>query len=134
MKTVRISIDDLKVKLEENLALHDEVYEEAIENYWKTVGKAFKEQVVIAEETIRKRNIEHGGINLYVSINAPTSNREAYEDALAMLSYETRDIVELSHNEFKSYILNQWDWSNQFLASNALYASQEKLTKFSNSR
>lgn len=130
MDNVTIRKDVLKEKLQENLAIHDEIYEEAVENYWKSVTKDFKEKVEEVNGLIKKQDLTHGGISIGIRISAPENHREAYEDVLSMLEYEVDDEVTLSQHDFKSYVLNQWQWSNQFLMSNAVYASQDSISKF----
>ena len=133
MNRVKIKKSKLIEKLTENLEKHDDVYNEAVDNYWKEVKETFEEKVEEAKEMIDERETSNGGINLSIYIEAPVSYKEAYVDTLAMLEYEVDDEVELTQNEFKSYVLNQWNWSNQFLTSNAMYASAGTMTNFSNS-
>lgn len=133
METVRIEKKVLLEKLKENLELHDELYEEAVENYWNSVELTFQKEVEKATNKIKSRDLSNGGIRLSVYIQEPTSNRSSYEEALAMLEYEVDEVVELTAYEFRSYVLNKWNWTDSFLASNAAYVSQDTMSKFTNS-
>lgn len=131
MKTVKMKKVELKSILIQNLAKHDNVYNEALENYWKEVEETFNEEVEDAKEIIKKRTISNGGIGLSIHIQAPVSYKESYQEALAMIEYEVDDIIQLTHDEFNSYILNKWDWTNQFMLSNSAYASETTMINFS---
>jgi hypothetical protein len=131
MEQVTIKKTMLKEKLTENLKKHDDLYEKALENYWKTVEETLKEKVEKANNLIAEREISNGGIHIHININAPENRRDEYDDALSMLEYEVDDEVVLTQREFKAYVLNQWDWTNSFLMSNAAYVSASDVHAFS---
>ena len=40
------------------------------------------------------------------------------------LELETKTEVELDDTEFRQYVMDDWDWKEQFIASNTVYASK----------
>jgi hypothetical protein len=56
-----------------------------------------------------------------VELTVPKSFVEAYDTAIAMFEFETRDEVELSGAEFQCFCLDMWDWTYQFSVSNSAY-------------
>ena len=130
MKTIRIKKLQLKEKLEENLKLHDDVYNEALDAYWDEVSRDLNHWVKSAKREIKERDITHGGIRININIDAPENHSRAYENAIQQLEYEVNDIVELDQREFNSYVLNQWDWVDSFVMSNSKYSSATSMSAF----
>ena len=115
---------DLLNYLKDNLAKHDEIYDEAVENYWKELRKSFDNRVKQANELINERDLSRGRVNINISINAPENHRQDYETAIRMFECDIEDTVELNQHEFEMYVLNRWTWVDSFLTSNSLYSAK----------
>lgn len=129
-RTVEISTEGLISALESNLKVHDEVYEEAVNNYWKELKKTFDEEVEEARELIAAEDISNGAVHISISISPPQNRSEEYKNVIAMFKAEVKKTVEITQREFEMYVLNKWDWVDQFLVSNSRYASAGTVGKF----
>jgi len=58
-----------------------------------------------------------------VNMKVPVSYKEAYDAAIDMATFDTRDELELSGAEFQCFCRDVWDWSYEFSNSTALYKS-----------
>lgn len=58
-----------------------------------------------------------------VNLKVPVSYAEAYDAAIDMATFETRDVIELSGAEFQCFCRDVWDWSHEFSATNIRYTS-----------
>lgn len=56
-----------------------------------------------------------------VYMESPKSYKENYEKAITAFSWETEDTVELDANEFEKYVLDNWEWKEDFLRKSNLY-------------
>lgn len=117
-------------KLRENMELHDEIYEEAYENYWDTVSKKFDLEIKEVRTQIKNREFDKGGVYINISINAPQNNRDSYEQAIGMLEWTEQDEIELDARQFERYVRNNWEWKDSFKMSNTMYLSSTGSAKF----
>ncbi len=51
---------------------------------------------------------------IYFNTNPPINYSEKYETVIEMLEYSTSHDIELDQSAFKSYVKNQWDWTENF--------------------
>lgn len=132
MRTIEMPTEDLIKALEKNLEVHNEVYSEAIENFWKQVQDEFDEEIEEAQEVISNKDLgTKRGVFVQIAIKAPINREEDYKTAIAMFKAEVKKTVEVSQREFEMYVLNKWDWADEFLTSNSMYASAGTISKFS---
>jgi hypothetical protein len=53
----------------------------------------------------------------------PVDQTREYNKVIRMLEMSTEDVIELQEHEFSQYVLDDWGWKGQFLASNSAYSS-----------
>lgn len=105
-----------------------EVLEKLIENrkmHSKIVAEARKGYVEKAKEALLKRlkQIESGKIaGLNFDLYAPQDYTKVYDTAIKMLEMHTEETIELQSEQVRCLVMDEWDWSNQFIASNAAYS------------
>jgi hypothetical protein len=51
----------------------------------------------------------------------PVNKTEDYDMVLTMLELSVDDVIELEDHEFKSYVMDKWDWSEKAHLSNSRY-------------
>ena len=61
-------------------------------------------------------------IDLAFRLPVPEDHTADYDRELRMLGMEIGDTVTLKDWEFKQLVMDQWDWSPVFAATNAVYA------------
>jgi hypothetical protein len=59
-------------------------------------------------------------------LKVPKSYAEAYDAAIDMATFDTRDTLELSGAEFQCFCRDVWDWSAEVAATNTHYANFRK--------
>ena len=96
-----------------NRERHEEEYQEARAKYREKVQ---------AELAARLKQVAAGEpINLNFNLPQPQSFTEQYDDAIAMFEWETKDEMELEESDFQRYVLNKWEWANQFAIATQSY-------------
>lgn len=111
---VTVKKDDLLQKLIANRDKHQGTYDTSMKKYYEAAIKALQ---------ARKEKFEGGddGIDMSFDLPKPRSFVDEYDRAIEMLSWHEGDTVVLDQTQFRQYVLDEWNWSNQFLASSARY-------------
>ena len=128
MQTLKKNLESHK----ENYKLASEAYEkkalEVLEESKKKAAKSLESRYKLAKQAIRN-SVEEGTplehvlmVNEYEArLPAPVNNSSAYEEAIALMEWETKEEIELSFPEFECFIQDKWDWKEEFeLTSTAL--------------
>jgi len=112
---VTINKAELLAKLEANLNEHKAIVIEA------RIGYVEKARKSLEGELAKLRDGRARSINIH--LEAPQDMSEAYRTVIEMLKMHTGDTIQLSASEFRMLVLDQWDWSSQFLMSNSTYSA-----------
>lgn len=111
----RVDKSDLLEKVKENRAQHRAIFEEAIEGYRK-------EGVRLLEEHIAR--IKNGRLErVYVQLPQPEDHTSDYDRIITMLEMSEETSIELDEGDFATFVMDDWGWKNQFLASNSSYSA-----------
>lgn len=129
MQTVLMAKDDLTHAVTANREQHQRDYEESVEGYhraqvkeaarvmtacgiqsWKDDGTMVRVVVdgIIDEMTFRPSPL-------------PRSHDDEYQRALSMLELDQRAQIELTQDEFRNLVLDEWNWSTSFKAVSTRY-------------
>jgi hypothetical protein len=157
MHEVVMKKDELISVLLENKAKHDVILAAAIEGYWdtaqktvenkksqfdtffgeyqedvqkefaRTFDKIAKKQALPSSISLRSTNIDY-----HLGLSYPQDHGADYERAIRMMKSSVFDEVKLSVDEFSQYVLNDWSWKSQFVASNSFYVDATR-SKYSSS-
>lgn len=120
MREVRIKKSELLAKLEENRAEHRSTFLEALDGYKVEVIKIL---------TARLKDAKTGKrIPQHITIQQPVDQTREYDRVIAMLKMSVDDEVTLQAQEFQQYVMDQWVWKHQFLASNSAYSVKAATT------
>ena len=115
MKTVSVNKGDLQATIKVNLEKHTKEFLLAKKNYSSKVAND------LADESVR---ISSGGKpKTSYLFPLPVTYAGSYQEALEMLKWETSDIVQLTADEFKQFIKNEWYWAESFSATTSFYNS-----------
>lgn len=113
MNTIKVKKADLLDTLRTNKAKHEEVYEQAMVKY---------REALIAELVALRADVEAGKqIEHRIKTVAPLRYTDSYEEAIQMLEWEVGDEVELEQHEFRQYIMDDWNWGQNFRAATSAY-------------
>jgi hypothetical protein len=151
MHSVVMKKEDLLNALTENKAKHDAIFANAILGYWEeaklrinekhkeilsainTYKKKIDFEFDLLNEKIINKEVPPATVgaqicswNTNLGISYPENHTDDYERAIRMTNMSIYDTVELSEDEFDSYVLNNWEWKKRFLISNSAYLSNIK--------
>lgn len=119
---VEVKTTEILTKLYANRKQHMAIFAEAQANYLATV-KAGLEEALAKVEAGKFKVTDY----VSVSFSPPKDYTEVYDQAIAMLELETREIVPLDQEQFTSLVMDKWNWKNDFLTSNAGYSNAAQL-------
>lgn len=106
MNTVKVNRTQLLEKLRENRENHRALFEQAIESYRK---------FMVAELESRIKDITSGKqIDHYIRLVAPSDHTEDYDRIILMAEMSLSDEIELTQQHFGWYVMDQWQWKNDF--------------------
>lgn len=114
LQEVKVDREKLLGTLRENKAKHVAEYESAVE--------AYRDK---AEKALRKRAIEiRDGKTLRKEVDdlpEPRSFVADYDRAIAMVEWSEEGQIVLEEQDFRAFVLDEWNWRGQFAGTTALY-------------
>lgn len=100
--------------LKENRAAHRAIFEEAL--------KGYKQQNIDLLE-LHLANLRAGKVaTIYISLPIPEDHTKDYDRVIRALELDNRKEVELSEADVQRYVMDDWTWKRDFLASNRAYS------------
>ena len=116
MKTVKVKKSELMDTLLTNRAKHHEQFVKAQEAFRLEVISQLSDALQAAKD----------GKDLITSFKLvhPVNETEEYDEAISMLGMSVDKIIELTHEEFRNYVLDKWNWSLQAHMSNTAYLAK----------
>jgi hypothetical protein len=115
-------IEVLKARLVETLAANKATHEADFDLAWEGfIDKVLTRIDGMRADTIAARKTPGISYKLGVGLNPPVSYSEDYRRALEMCEWEVADTVNLTEDEFKQFVQDEWDWKRQFVSSANLY-------------
>lgn len=116
MKTVRVSKSMLLSKLEQNRRTHNADFEIAFSRFSEIVKSNLEARLASLRDgnTVTQET-------LYINLTMPVNYDSEYARAMQMLDWELGDEVELTEQEFKQYVQDDWGWKGAVIMSNEFY-------------
>ena len=129
VKTVRVKTAQLKETLRSNLEKHRREYNEAREGWIAERKEAMATlsaaTAACAKESTKKTREEvRDTFHAWNNLAAPRDHSGDYEQAIALMEWETRDEIDLSINDFECYVRDNWNWQREFKMSHANYSNR----------
>lgn len=115
MENVTVRKQELLDILRENRTNHRAIFEEACEGYQKETERILQEHLDEVRAGKRKK--------ITVSLPYPEDHTKDYDRAIKMVEMSVNDEITMTDYDFQSYVMDDWQWKRQFLASNAPYSS-----------
>jgi hypothetical protein len=145
-RTVRVNRLHLLETLKKNRAQHLAAYNEAMAGYKELALQKVEEAFAGLYDRLQKRKRDivdriasfapetAAGFSDYfvileqvvVNLKLPVSYVDAYDAAIDMAAFDTRDELDLSGAEFQCFCRDVWDWTYEFTAVNSTYASKAR--------
>ena len=92
----------------------------------KEANTGFKQQCIseLSSKLEEYKDMDESNpVGLSVLKNPPNDYTHRYEEAIAMLEL-TKDVtIKVTPEQFKSLVLNKWEWSRNFYVANSIYSS-----------
>ncbi len=114
MNAVNIRRTDLLNTLRINREKHRTIFTEAQSGYRSAVIKKLDQMLAEARDGKKIRRS--------VSLIEPMDQTADYDRVIRMMEMSVDDTIKLEEHDFNSYVLDQWQWKNQFTASNRRYS------------
>ena len=102
--------------LKNNREEHKDIFLDALEGYKKKAISAFEQKI---KEIVRGKKM-----NLYIDLTQPEDMTKEYDVAIKMFEMTCDEEVELSTSEFRSFVMDDWDWKDSFTTSNSQYTNK----------
>lgn len=116
LKSMRITAkkDDVLTRLKSNREEHKKIVVEARDGYLKKARAALEE---------RMKDLSSGKlVSLFFALAPPQDHTRVYDVTIEMLSLHTGAEIELDAEQVRNLMMDEWDWSQQFLTSNSAYS------------
>ena len=127
VKTVQVEKTRLLTTLHHNLSKHRSEYLTAVEGYHEKVDVLIRKLAETAMQATPDRrgpglDAIHEVHSDLVNLDRPANHSDSYEQAIALMEWETRENVELSINDFECYVRDNWTWMTSFKNSVSNYS------------
>lgn len=140
-RLVEVEREKLVETLKQNRDKHIENYKIAITGYRVMATAKLKEGYEAAKLKLEK-NLKRGIASLeefdpenpqgasdylvlvegiQVSLKVPRNYSKEYDAAIDMAEWDVRKTLELTHAEFQCFVRDEWNWTNDFSTTNAMY-------------
>ena len=123
MREVTANKSDLLRKLHDNREEHLVAFKEARRGWLDAASRALNTRLArladAAETGDDLPDVFFGDIQN----DTPRSFVKDYDCAIAMLEIHIEETITLSSEDVSRYVLDQWNWSEQFLGATAKYSS-----------
>jgi hypothetical protein len=111
---ITVSKQHLLTKLHENRAKHREVFEDALDGYFKACTEMLQAQLQRARD--RKKP------DLYMPYSIPKDHTADYDRVIGMLGMHTGTEFTLEEREYACYVDDNWSWTGEWRASASSYS------------
>jgi len=113
MKEVKVKVAEVLKIVRGNKAKHDLILKSALEAYWEKAEDILKKCLM----DIEKRKT----INQYLDLPVPTNHGVDYDRVIRMMELSVDKNVILDDVSFSKFILNNWDWKQEFVRVTTAY-------------
>lgn len=122
-REVKIRRTELLAVLKENRSRHIKDFKVACEGYreaaLKRIDKIFGE---VRDQVARlKKGETVAVIGLHFNLAVPVSHERAYNQTIKMMEMEVEDNVVLTASQFACFVMDDWDWTQEFRNSTSPY-------------
>ena len=117
-KGTRINREKLLEILKKNRETHRTTFEKAQVGYRAAVIEELEKSLADARSNKRIRRI--------IELIEPLDETKSYDKIIRMLELSVDDVITLDERDFGRYVMDEWEWSDQFSTSNAAYTGQHR--------
>jgi hypothetical protein len=107
--------EELLQIVKKNREGHRALFLKAVDGYQVTALGVLKEHI--------KQIKENKLYQVYFNLPVPEDHTNDYDRVIRMIEMDTREELELTEQEFKMYVMDDWSWKDQWSTSNSVYLS-----------
>ena len=122
VKTIQVKKERLQEALGRNLETHKREYQESIEGYYDAQNQAIGALHEASSKGRDNREQIHELYREFSGLERPADHSKDYQQAISLMDYEVRDIIELSINDFECWVHDNWAWQGRFRQSLSKYS------------
>jgi hypothetical protein len=112
--TISASRESMLTTLRENREKHSAIVKEARAGYMAAAREALKG---------RLEELERGKFaTLHFSLEPPRDHTKVYDTAIRLLELHLEDAITLDAEQVRHLVMDEWDWSRQFIVTNSAYS------------
>jgi len=151
MNEVVMKKEELLSALITNKAKHDVILATAIAGYWETAKAKLEEKHKKLNQSVKEWQEDaekefqrfydkvdkkeelpsHVSVRMFALDNSlglvyPQDHSRDYDRAIRMMQSSIYDEVQLTTDEYDAYVLNNWEWKKNFLATNTAYLNNRQ--------
>lgn len=113
MKSMAYDKEQLIKAITENRAAHRDLFERALEGYRQQAIERLER--TIGDLRSGKKQ------SLMISMPMPQDHTADYDRVIRSLEMTIDPVITLEERDFAMYVMDQWDWKDQFIGSTAQY-------------
>lgn len=112
-RTYRVDKNHLLGILETNRTKHVETFKAAV--------KAYRSRSLLElERRIAKVN-SGANFDLTFTLPQPINYKKQYDSIIGLLKMSTETSLQITHNEYKQWVEDEWNWNHSFFANTSSY-------------
>jgi hypothetical protein len=130
VKTILIERSRLRATLSANLEIHKKEYAEAKAGYEEKRLDLIRKLAEAAlhcskkpNNTDENRKAVHESYNEFARLEKPQNHSNEYEQAIALMEWETREKIDISISDFERFVRDDWAWKNSFKNAHLSYTT-----------
>lgn len=113
MNAITVDRNDLLIILRKNRDEHRDLFLRAQEGFREEFIKILESRLEDARKNKR--------VDMHIALDVPIDQTKEYDRAIKMLEMTLKETIDLSENDFKNYVMNDWSWMPQVTISNTKY-------------
>lgn len=113
MRAVNIRKEEFIDTVSVNRDAHRALFEKALEGYQRRLVRELQRRIA---DVKAGRRIEQ-----YIRLPEPADHTDDYDRILAMAEMSVDDIIELGADDFARFVMDQWDWKQDFVDTATYY-------------
>jgi delta-aminolevulinic acid dehydratase/porphobilinogen synthase len=112
LKVIKVNKEKLILDIEQNMKNHEVEFKEAMSGFLMVAVDTLNEELKV---------LAKGDIPSNVIFSVPESHVSDYQDIIDLLKMSVDDELEITYDQFKRYVKDDWIWSVGFKNLHAVY-------------
>lgn len=133
LNTLKVNKANHVEKYKESMSGYQELATEQLEKEFVKAKKRLENSVTMIKSQIDNFNPDEPLLDNIVlldrvafTLRAPKNYESSYDVAIEMAEWEVGDTIELTQSEFQKFVMDNWDWKEDFLYLNKSYVGFAK--------